>query len=182
MSELDRLPRFACGLDKTPLVRWANGSARADVDDSSFPLVGVLTGEASGFDVLDVDVEGLGWLDGVWDRLPPTRVQATRSGGRHLFFRHALGLRCSASRIALGVDVRDFERYHLGDAQPCTISDAQQGTAGIGSHVVSQRGRQTSAACSAHRPFWLTHAVRAPPAQMPGGPAVVPPRSSPHLP
>ena len=30
----------------------------------------------------------------------------TRSGGRHLLFNHALGLRCSAGRVAPGVDVR----------------------------------------------------------------------------
>jgi len=60
----------------------------------------------SGFDVLDVDVAGLGWLDSVWDRLPPTRAHATRSGGRHFFFRHVDGLRNSVSRIADGVDVR----------------------------------------------------------------------------
>jgi hypothetical protein len=60
----------------------------------------------SGFDVLDVDVAGLGWLDEVWDRLPPTRAHATRSGGRHLFFKHVEKLRNSVSRISDGVDVR----------------------------------------------------------------------------
>jgi hypothetical protein len=60
----------------------------------------------NGFDVLDVDVAGLSWLDEVWDRLPPTRAHATRSGGRHLFFRHVDGLRNSVSRIADNVDVR----------------------------------------------------------------------------
>jgi hypothetical protein len=60
----------------------------------------------SGFDVLDVDVAGLSWLDEVWDRLPPTRAHATRSGGRHLFFKHADGLRNSVGRVSDGVDVR----------------------------------------------------------------------------
>jgi hypothetical protein len=102
---LATLPRFPCTHDKTPLTRWTL-AARRDVDDSAWPLVGVPTGSVSGFDVLDIDVAGLEWLDGVWDRLPPTRAHMTRSGGRHLLWKHAEGLRNSAGRIAKGVDVR----------------------------------------------------------------------------
>jgi hypothetical protein len=102
---IETLPRFPCREDKTPLTRWTNG-ARADVDDSEWPLVGVPNGAVSGFDALDIDREGLNWLASVIERLPKTRVHETRSGGRHLFWRHAEGLRCSAGRIAKGVDVR----------------------------------------------------------------------------
>jgi Bifunctional DNA primase/polymerase, N-terminal len=102
---IEALPRFACNFDKTPLTRWSR-DARSDVDDGNWPLVGVPTGSVTGFDCLDIDLEGLSWLSSVKDRLAPTRVHVTRSGGRHLFWRHAEGLRCSAGRIAKGVDVR----------------------------------------------------------------------------
>ena len=68
--------------------------------------MGVPTGAVSGLDVLDVDAAGLVWLDQNYSRLPATRAHETRSGGRHLLFNHAQGLRCSAGRVATGVDVR----------------------------------------------------------------------------
>jgi hypothetical protein len=106
MNELrTKLFKFPCTLEKRPLTQW-NKYARANVDDSGWPLVGVLTGRVSGFDCLDVDVEGLGWLDQVRDKLPPTRTHETRSGGRHLLWKHVEGVRNSAGRIARGVDVR----------------------------------------------------------------------------
>jgi hypothetical protein len=71
-------------------------------------LVGVRTGAASGLDVLDVDFRNGGdiWLARQPDLLSQTRVHETRSGGIHLLFRHAGGLRCSQGRVANGVDVR----------------------------------------------------------------------------
>jgi hypothetical protein len=69
-------------------------------------LIGVATGAASGFDVLDLDPRnGSNAWDGA-DRLPPTTVHSTRSGGTHWLFRHRPGQRCSAGRIAPGVDVK----------------------------------------------------------------------------
>jgi hypothetical protein len=73
------------------------------------PLTGVRTGAKSGFDVLDVDPkhrEAIDWFRTHCARFPRTRVHCTRSGGIHLLFRHAAGLRCSGSRLARGVDVR----------------------------------------------------------------------------
>ena len=102
---LETLPKFPCSFQKRPLTQW-NRTANRNADVRGWPLVGVSTGVVSGFDVLDVDVDGLRWLDEVWDRLPPTRAHATRSGGRHLFFKHVEGLRNSAGRVANGVDVR----------------------------------------------------------------------------
>jgi hypothetical protein len=75
-------------------------------DYSGWPLVGVPTGAAGGLDVLDVDLAGVCWFDQHYDQLPPTRAHETRGGGRHLTFRHSEDLRCSASKIAPGVDVR----------------------------------------------------------------------------
>jgi Bifunctional DNA primase/polymerase, N-terminal len=72
-------------------------------------LIGVATGEASGFDVLDIDPkhdEASEWCKANQERFPKTRTHKTRSGGVHLLFRHASGLRCSAGRIAPGIDVR----------------------------------------------------------------------------
>ena len=105
-AAITAVPKFPCRLDKRPLVPNGFHGARTDVDDTNWVLVGIPTGRISGFDVLDVDVEGMDWLTGNIDKLPPTRVQTTRSGGKHYFFRHAVGLRCSAGRIAVGMDVR----------------------------------------------------------------------------
>jgi len=43
--------------------------------------------------------------------IPQTLTHETPSGGLHLLFRHAQGLRCSAGRIARGVDVRASGGY-----------------------------------------------------------------------
>ena len=72
------------------------------------PLIGVPTGERNAFDVLDLDPRhgSDAWLATNRHRLPPTRCHATRSGGTHMLFRHAVGVRNSASKIGPGVDVR----------------------------------------------------------------------------
>jgi len=105
------LPRFPCTADKRPLTPNGFYGARVGADDSGWPLVGIPTGKVSGIDVLDVDVEGLDWLKSV--ELPATRVHETRSGGKHLFWIHADGLRNSAGRIARGVDVRADGGYFI---------------------------------------------------------------------
>jgi hypothetical protein len=106
---------FPCRADKAPACR--SGFKAATSDPAALrdlwqrhpgPLIGVTTGEANGFDVLDVDPRhgGDAWLAQHRDRLPITRTHATRSGGLHLLFQHAPGLRCSAGKVAPGVDVR----------------------------------------------------------------------------
>lgn len=73
------------------------------------PLVGIATGEASGFDVLDIDadrIEAAAWWRAHHADIPTTRGNRTRSGGAHLHFRDAPGLRNSQGRIAPHVDVR----------------------------------------------------------------------------
>lgn len=69
--------------------------------------IGMPTGAATGTAVLDVDPVGMTWL-GLNRRrmLEPTRVHATPRGGRHLFFMHPDGLRCSSGKLAPGVDIR----------------------------------------------------------------------------
>jgi len=105
MIDLAQLLRFPCDQSKRPLITaWQRNAARKD--HSHWPLVGVPTGEANGFDVLDIDLAALGWRDQNRERFPLTQVHTTRSGGWHFLFKHHDGLRNSASRIAPGVDVR----------------------------------------------------------------------------
>ena len=107
------LPCVPCRNDKCPTTPHGfrdatNQAPRFSELCRRYPgqLIGVATGSISNLDVLDIDTAGLPWWRDRSDLLPPTRSHKTRSGGVHLFFRHAAGLRCSASKIAPGVDVR----------------------------------------------------------------------------
>jgi hypothetical protein len=73
----------------------------------------VPTGEIAGFDILDIDPRhgGERWFAEHRDRVPRTRTHKTGSGGLHLLFKHRPGLRCSAGKIAVGVDVRATGGY-----------------------------------------------------------------------
>ena len=108
---------FPCSADKRPMS--PRGFRDATTDPAALrelwrrhpgPLVGVPMGAVSGLDALDVDgprhPEAAVWWAAHQDHLPRTWVHQTRSGGSHLLFRHVPGLRCSASRIAPGIDVR----------------------------------------------------------------------------
>jgi hypothetical protein len=107
---------FPCGEDKRPTLKgWPErASTGADAIHRMWverpgPLVGIVCGEASGIDVLDLDVKhdaARAWYAENRHRLPTTRIFRTRSGGAHLYFRHAIGVRSSAGKIADGVDVR----------------------------------------------------------------------------
>lgn len=114
------LPCFPCRADKKPTTPHGYKDAICDrgvVHElwrrHPGPLIGIPTGEISELDVLDIDQRHGGklWLAKNQSRLPPTRVHRTRSGGLHLFFRHQHGIRCSAGRIAAGVDVRATGGY-----------------------------------------------------------------------
>jgi hypothetical protein len=97
------LLRFPCRPNKIPLRKaWNATATRASAD--AWPLVGVPTGAANGFDVLDIDPEAVGWFDQNFDALPTTEAHSTPRG-LHLLFRHAPDLRSRAG-IAPGVDVR----------------------------------------------------------------------------
>ena len=107
---------FFCGLDKTPTTPHGFYDATDNPGElfdlwqlNPGELIGVATGEVSGFDVVDIDVEHLTarlWWHLNAGSLPQTRTHATRRGGLHLLFDHRAGMCCSASRIAIGVDVR----------------------------------------------------------------------------
>ena len=112
---------FPCLRDKRPATPRGFKQARRDPNglrelwrQFAAPLVGVLTGAACDVDVLDLDhkhLEASAWWTANRDRLPKTRCHRTRSGGLHLLFRHAAGLRSTAAKIAPGVDTRGDGGY-----------------------------------------------------------------------
>lgn len=115
-------PCFPCLPSKAPACPHGFKDATADSDalrslwsNYPAPLVGVVTGAASGMDVLDIDPrhDGDKWLADNVGNLPITRTHHTRSGGLHLFFKHRTGIRNSANKIAPGVDVRGDGGYIL---------------------------------------------------------------------
>jgi hypothetical protein len=110
------VPTFPLNGDKTP--RTPRGFKDAclehdPVEWAGAELVGLPTGAASGWTVLDIDPRHGGdiWLAEHEHHLPPTRRVATRSGGSHLYFAAVAGIRCSAGRIAPGVDIRSDGGY-----------------------------------------------------------------------
>jgi hypothetical protein len=117
------LPTFPCLANKHPATPHGFKDATADPDKlralwAQCPgeLVGVPTGTVSGLDVLDLDikhVEAATWWRENCRRFPSTRIHQTRSGGMHLIFKHDDAMRCSAARIALGVDTRASGGYIL---------------------------------------------------------------------
>ena len=117
------IPVFPCmsepgnkAVDKAPACKGGFKSATTDRDTiralfahPRAELIGVPTGPASGWDVLDLDPRNGSdpWRLENSGRLPATRIHATRSpGGLHLVFRHKPGLRNSTERIHPGVDVK----------------------------------------------------------------------------
>ncbi len=134
MTPLDLAARglavFPCRADKAPAT--PHGLLDAVSDPAAVrdlfrrypgPLIGVATGEVSGIDALDVDLAKSAdlWWDDYAHYLPRTYAYQTRSGGLHLWFRHAAGGRNSASLIAPDVDVRASGGYVVfwpGDGYP----------------------------------------------------------------
>src|SRR5262245_37261314 len=104
--DLSALPRFPCAKDKTPLAKWGGvgGPRNYWPYERHWALAGVPTGGHSGFDVVDIDPDGLDWFHANKHRLPETRAHATPRGGLHLLFHAWPTLRCSVGRIAKGVD------------------------------------------------------------------------------
>lgn len=122
------LPVFPCGKNKKPVISKDDGGhgfldATNKEDEvralfartKAAKLVGVPTGPISGFDILDIDPRHGGdkWEMENAHRLPETRMHGTLSGGRHYLFKHAPGVRNSASKktLAPGVDVRGEGGY-----------------------------------------------------------------------
>lgn len=113
-------PCFPCLPSKAPACPHGFKDATANSDalrslwlQYPAPLVGLVTGAASGMDVLDIDPRHGGdkWLSANLTNLPATQNHHTRSGGLHLLFKHRAGIRNSANKIASGVDVRGDGGY-----------------------------------------------------------------------
>jgi hypothetical protein len=127
---------FPCGPAKRPAIKGGNGFLDASTDPDrvremwdaagdAAVLVGVPTGPASVFDVLDLDPRhgSDDWRAANIHRLPETRIHATPGlpkiptdavmPGEHWLFRHVDGVRNSASKrsLAPGVDVRGEGGY-----------------------------------------------------------------------
>jgi hypothetical protein len=104
---LGDLPCFPCALDKRPLIKaWRENARRIEPPDH-WPLVAVPTGIA--FDVIDVDAEGLPWLQAN-RHLLQTRAHRTRHGWHFLTLPGDLS-GSADDRIALGVHVRARGNY-----------------------------------------------------------------------
>jgi hypothetical protein len=128
-------PVFPCKASKAPACPLGFKAATSDPSEirrlfnGSGALIGVPTGEASGFDVLDVDPRHGGdeWEKANQHRLPETRIHQTMGGGRHWLFRHVEGVHNSASAIAPGIDVRGSGGYVVVPPSPSysVVSDAE---------------------------------------------------------
>jgi hypothetical protein len=109
------LPVFPCRANKAPACPHGFKDAVTEPGAvtelfTAYPgaLIGVPTGVASGFFVVDVDsaryATAAAWYEENASRLL-TRSHRTRSGGLHLVYKHA-GHRGTASKLARGVDTR----------------------------------------------------------------------------
>ncbi|SHJ70644.1 Primase C terminal 2 (PriCT-2) [Shimia gijangensis] len=116
-------PVFPCNpKDKSPFVKWKT-AATTDQEEifklwDKYPgaMPGLVTGAASGFTVVDLDVKN--GKNGVkeFERLGLNQNDAgaavkTAGGGLHLYFLHADGVRNSQDKVAPGIDVRGEGGY-----------------------------------------------------------------------
>jgi len=110
------VPTFPVRRDKRPACRHGHKDATTDEQQLrllfSHPqaaLIAIPTGSRTNTAVLDIDPQGMGWMRAQLSlaRLPETEVHETPRGGFHLIYRcPSPPVRCSASRIAWGVDIR----------------------------------------------------------------------------
>jgi hypothetical protein len=107
---------FSCLASKNPAT--PNGFYDAVTDETEIKnlwradpgcLIGVRTGLH--FDALDLDPQAKDWFEHNRRRLPQTRIHRTRRGGLHVLFAHHEAVRCTASKIAAGVDTRGTGGY-----------------------------------------------------------------------
>jgi hypothetical protein len=112
-------PVFPCRPDKRPYTSAGFKDATTNTTIitawwTRWPdaLVGVPTGIK--FCVVDLDLqhkEACHWCDNNHQRLPVTRAHVTRSGGLHLLFQPNDKLKCSAGKLARGIDTRGLGGY-----------------------------------------------------------------------
>jgi hypothetical protein len=110
------IPVFSCKPDKSP--NTPHGFKDATTDQESLVgmfaepdlRIGMPTGKASGFTVVDIDPKNGGDKSVGKLNIPNTRTAQTPSGGLHFYFKEA-GIRNSASLLAPGVDIRGEGGY-----------------------------------------------------------------------
>jgi hypothetical protein len=155
------IPCFPCNAKKEPLCR--QGFKRATKDAAELHLlwqgawqpavrIGVPTGEASGFFVLDIDSarheSAVQWHERFAELLPETRRHKTESGGWHYLFQHHAGLGCTGSKLERGIDTKGQGGYIVWWP----------------AHVVSAEHRFLPVAPV---PGWLVEALNSKPARTP---------------
>lgn len=110
---------FPCNKNKTPATQhgFKDASLDPEVIENWFSkpglLIGVPTGRANDLFVVDVDPNGLGWLEENQRGLAPKCIHSTRRG-KHLLYRYpskSAGLRNTAGKLAPGVDTRGEGGY-----------------------------------------------------------------------
>jgi hypothetical protein len=109
VAGLGDLKIFPCNGAKKPLLKRWQKNAQPIAPPRHWPLVGVPTGAVNDFFVVDLECEGLGWLER--NPLPETRRHKTPRGW-HYLFRAVPGLHGSADlRIHDGVHIRSNGNY-----------------------------------------------------------------------
>jgi RecA-family ATPase len=121
------------------------------------PLIGIDCGRSDIW-VLDIDPDGLGWLDENRDIIPETQCYQTPRGGYHYVFVKHPTIRNSSSKIATGVDVRGiggyvcrgngYDIYHdadIAEASPELIHLALEGHNETASSQAPAQAEPTSA-------------------------------------
>jgi hypothetical protein len=109
------IPVFPCNQDKTPATAHSFNDATTDPNRVKLffrgpnLLIGMPTGLRSNIDVVDEDPKNGGDLNTLGP-LPMKAVARTRSGGRHVFFRHRDGIR-NTTGLRPGIDVRGEGGY-----------------------------------------------------------------------
>jgi hypothetical protein len=129
-------PTFPVRDDKAPACPGGFNAATADKDKLTelwrlYPgsAVGVATGEASGWAVIDADSakhpESDAWVSEHEEMLSSAYIYETRSGGRHFVFKHVPGLRCGQNVTARGIDIRAEGGYVIfWPANGCKVISA----------------------------------------------------------
>ncbi len=118
--------------------------------------IGIVTGEASGIVVLDIDVdkageESLKKLEAEYGELPTTTIAITGSGGMHYLFRHpGVEIKNSAGKLGSGVDIR-------GDGGYVVAAPSNHASGGCYEWLFSPEEQEP-----AELPDWLLTVIRAP--------------------
>lgn len=117
--------------------------------------VGLLTGEAAGLLVVDLDgpegIDSFEQLQKAHEALPPTRWVNTGGGGRHAYLRHPGGhLGNTARKLGAGIDTRGDAGYVVA---PPSL------------HVTGRRYEWANTERAAPCPGWLVELLRPPPTQ-----------------